>query len=181
VLGLIWAQAHGRVIGAGGTMPWHLPEDLRHFRVTTSGATVIMGRATWDSLDPRYRPLPGRRNIVLSRRETFAAEGAERAPDLDAALTLAGDTPVWVIGGGQVYAEALERADVLVVTDIDLAVDGDTRAPAVDDLAWSVASADPDRGWHISTTGLRYRFTTFRRTGHDRGADASAERPRDVR
>ncbi|WP_043502633.1 dihydrofolate reductase [Georgenia sp. SUBG003] len=163
MLGLIWAQAHDRVIGSSGTMPWHLPEDLRHFRATTSGATVIMGRATWESLDPRYRPLPGRRNIVLSRRPEFAAEGAEPAPDFAAALGLAGDGDVWVIGGGQVYAEALRRADVLVVTDIDLAVDGDTRAPVVDDRAWEVASADPDRGWHVSTTGLRYRFTTFRR------------------
>lgn len=172
MLGLIWAQAHDRVIGAGGTMPWHLPEDLRHFRTTTSGATVIMGRATWDSLDPRYRPLPGRRNIVLSRRRDLAADGAERASGLDEALELAADGDVWVIGGGQVYAEALPRADVLVVTDIDLAVDGDTRAPAVDDRRWAVASADPDRGWHVSATGLRYRFTTFRRQDDAPGSGA---------
>lgn len=163
MLGLIWAQAHDRVIGAGGTMPWHLPEDLRHFRATTSGATVVMGRATWESLDPRYRPLPGRRNIVLSRRGDFAAEGAETAAGLDDALELAGAGDVWVIGGGQVYAEAMGLADVLEVTDIDLAVAGDTRAPAVDDRRWEVVSADPERGWHVSANGLRYRFTTFRR------------------
>jgi dihydrofolate reductase len=165
VLGLIWAQAHDRVIGSRGAMPWHLPEDLRHFRTTTSGATVVMGRATWESLDPRYRPLPGRRNIVLSRRAGFSADGAEAASDLDDALAAAGDADVWVIGGGQLYAEAIGRADRLEVTDIDLAVDGDTRAPVVDDRAWEVAAADPDRGWHVSTKGLRYRFTTFRRTG----------------
>lgn len=163
MLGLIWAQAHDRVIGAGGTMPWHLPEDLRHFRTTTSGATVVMGRATWESLDPRYRPLPGRRNIVLSRRAGFTAAGADVAGDLDSALAMAGAGDVWVIGGGQLYAEAIARADRLEVTDIDLAVDGDTRAPGVDDRVWEVASAEPDRGWHVSSTGLRYRFTSFRR------------------
>lgn len=160
---MIWAQAHDRVIGAGGTMPWHLPGDLAHFRRTTAGSAVVMGRTTWDSLDPRYRPLPGRRNIVLSRRPGFVAEGAERASDLDAALDLLGPGGGWVIGGAQVYAAALDRADTLVVTDIDLSVDGDTRAPVVDDLAWEVESADPDRGWHAAANGLRYRFTTFRR------------------
>jgi dihydrofolate reductase len=165
VLGLIWAQAHDRIIGARGTMPWHLPEDLRHFRTTTSGATVVMGRATWESLDPKYRPLPGRRNIVLSRRPGFVADGAETAGGLDDALALAGEGDVWVIGGGQLYAEAIVHADRLEVTDIDLAVDGDTRAPVVDDRAWEVAAADPDRGWHVSSDGLHYRFTTFRRAG----------------
>lgn len=164
MLGLIWAQAHDRVIGAHGTMPWHLPEDLKHFRTTTSGATVVMGRATWESLDPRYRPLPGRRNIVLSRRAGFVADGAETATSLDDALALAGAGDVWVIGGGQLYAEAIDRADRLEVTDIDLAVDGDTRAPVVDDRAWQVAAADPDRGWHVSRDGLRYRFTSLART-----------------
>jgi dihydrofolate reductase len=167
VLGLIWAQAHDRVIGARGAMPWHLPEDLKHFRTMTTGATVVMGRATWESLDPRYRPLPGRRNIVLSRRAEFTAQGAETATDLDGALAAAGDADVWVIGGGQLYAEAIGRADRLEVTDIDLAVDGDTRAPVVDDRVWEVAAADPDRGWHVSTAGLRYRFTSFRRQGSD--------------
>ncbi len=165
MLGMIWAQAHDRVIGADGTMPWHLPEDLAHFRRTTAGSAVVMGRTTWESLDPRHRPLPGRRNIVLSRRPGFVAEGAETAPDLDAALALLGPEGGWVMGGAQVYAEALSRADTLVVTDIDLAVDGDARAPAIDDRDWAVASANPDRGWHTAANGLRYRVTTFRRHG----------------
>ncbi|WP_370275938.1 dihydrofolate reductase [Georgenia sp. SYP-B2076] len=159
---MIWAQAHGRVIGAGGTMPWHLPEDLDHFRATTSGAAVVMGRPTWESLAPRYRPLPGRRNIVLTRRAGFAADGAEVAHDLDEALRLAGPD-AWVIGGADVYAQALPRADRLAVTDIDLDVDGDAHAPALDAGAWEIESADPDRGWHTSRTGLRYRITTYRR------------------
>ncbi|WP_448072911.1 dihydrofolate reductase [Georgenia yuyongxinii] len=160
---MIWAQAHDRVIGAGGTMPWHLPEDFAHFRATTTGSAVVMGRVTWDSLAPRFRPLPGRRNIVLTRQEDFAAPGAEVARDLAGALRLVDGADAWVIGGAQVYAQALPRADRLVVTDIDLAVDGDTRAPAVDDRIWDVESADPDRGWHTGANGLRYRFTTFRR------------------
>lgn len=162
MLGLIWAQAHDRVIGAGGTMPWHLPEDLAHFRRTTTGSAVVMGRATWDSLDPRYRPLPGRTNVVLSRRGA-AVDGALLADDLDVALALAGRGDVWVIGGAEVFAQVIDRADALVVTDIDLDVDGDTRAPAIDDALWAVRSADPDRGWHTAANGLRYRFTTYRR------------------
>nr|WP_185972575.1 dihydrofolate reductase [Georgenia yuyongxinii] len=162
MLGMIWAQAHDRVIGAGGTMPWHLPEDLAHFRARTAGSAVVMGRGTWESLNPRYRPLPGRRNIVLTRRAGFVADGAEVMGTLAEALRLTGGD-AWVIGGGQVFAEALPRADRLVVTDIDLAVDGDTRAPAVDDRVWEVGSADPDRGWHTAANGLHYRFTTFHR------------------
>ncbi|MFH5824029.1 dihydrofolate reductase [Georgenia sp. AZ-5] len=159
---MIWAQAHDRVIGARGTMPWHLPEDLAHFKRTTAGSAVVMGRSTWDSLDPRFRPLPGRRNIVLTRRAGLAADGAQVAGSLEEALNLAGED-AWVIGGAEVYAQALPRADRLVVTDIDLAVDGDARAPAIDDAAWEIESADPNRGWHTSRTGLRYRVTTFRR------------------
>ncbi|WP_447924986.1 dihydrofolate reductase [Georgenia muralis] len=162
MLGLIWAQAHDRVIGAGGTMPWHLPEDLAHFRRTTTGSAVVMGRATWESLDPRYRPLPGRTNVVLSRRGA-EVDGALLADDLDTALALAGEGDVWVIGGAEVFAQVIDRADTLVVTDIDLDVDGDTRAPAIDDVVWAVRSADPDRGWHTAANGLRYRFTTYRR------------------
>ncbi|WP_193314982.1 dihydrofolate reductase [Georgenia thermotolerans] len=164
MLGMIWAQAHDRVIGADGGMPWHLPEDLAHFKRTTSGSAVVMGRATWDALDPRFRPLPGRRNVVLTRQERFAAEGADVVGSLEEALRLAGDDG-WVIGGGQILVEALPRADRLVVTDIDLAVDGDARAPAIDDTVWEIESADPDRGWHTSRTGLRYRITAYRRRG----------------
>ncbi|WP_371744498.1 dihydrofolate reductase [Georgenia sp. TF02-10] len=160
---MIWAQAHHRVIGAGGAMPWHLPEDLAHFRRTTAGATVIMGRRTWESLDPRYRPLPGRRNLVLTQQPRYPAPGAETVADLDAALALADPGDVWVIGGSQVYEQALDRADVLVVTDVDLDVDGDTHAPALPPDRWEVAAVDPAEGWHTAADGTRYRFTTWRR------------------
>ena len=88
-VGLIWAQAEGAVIGRDGGMPWHVPEDLAHFKALTLGSPVVMGRGTWDSLDPRWRPLPGRRNIVITRRSDWSADGAERAGSVDEALAVA--------------------------------------------------------------------------------------------
>lgn len=159
-VGLVWAEARDGIIGAGGTMPWHVPEDLAHFKAVTLGSPVIMGRRTWESFPDRFRPLPGRRNIVVTRNAEWADAGAERAGSLDEALALAADAEtVWVIGGGQVYREAIDRADVLEVTELDLRVDGDTRAP--DRADWQQAAADPAEGWHTSRTGIRYRFLTL--------------------
>ncbi len=162
-VGLVWAEAHDRVIGADGGMPWHVPEDMAHFREVTASHDVIMGRRTWESLPPRFRPLPGRRNIVVTRSASWAAEGAERAASLDDALRLSAGDEVWIIGGGMLYAEAVGIADVLEVTRLDLAVDGDTRAPSTD--GWRRVSADPGEGWHSSRSGIRYRFETYRREG----------------
>lgn len=160
MIGLVWAQADGGVIGAGGGIPWDLPEDRKHFAAVTRGATVVMGRATWESLPERYRPLPGRRNVVLTRQHGWGSPGAEVAASLDEAL--AGGEDVWVIGGAQVYAAALERADVLEVTEVDLEVVGDTRAPAVGP-GWLETERVPEQGWSTGTSGLRYRFVTCRR------------------
>lgn len=160
-IGLVWAEARDGVIGADGGMPWHVPEDMAHFREVTGSHDVVMGRRTWESLPPRFRPLPGRRNIVVTRSADFAPEGAERASSLDEALALAGEGDVWVIGGGMLYAEAIRRADVLEVTRLDFAVDGDTVAPSTD--GWSRVAADPEEGWHTSRGGIRYRFETYRR------------------
>ena len=175
-IGMIWAQARDGVIGAGGTMPWHLPEDLKHFSRTTKGAPVVMGRRTWESFPAKYRPLPGRTNIVITRDDAFAADGALRAASLDDALALAradltrraaeapaqaGDA-LWVIGGGRVYTEAMARADLLVVTEIDLEVDGDTRAPAIP-ADFRRVEADPAEGWSEAANGLRHRVLTYRR------------------
>lgn len=162
MLGLIWAEAHGGVIGADGGIPWHVPEDLAHFKAVTMGAPVIMGRRTWDSLPDRFRPLPGRRSIVVTRRQDWEAAGAERAGSLDEALAVAGDGEVWMIGGGELFAESIERADVLEVTEIDLVVDGDAFAPSA--AGWDVVARDPADGWHTSRTGIRYRFLSCRRT-----------------
>lgn len=157
MIGLVWAQAADRVIGAGGGMPWHVPEDLAHFREVTSGSTVVMGRATWDSIDPRYRPLPGRRNLVLTRDAEWTAPGAEVVHSVEEALAAAPD--VWIVGGAQVYAATIDRADVLEVTELDLAVDGDARAPEIP------AGWEPTVGeWRASRSGIRYRFVTYRRS-----------------
>lgn len=175
-IGLIWAQAHGGVIGAGGTMPWHLPEDMKHFSRTTKGSPVVMGRRTWQSFPPRFRPLPGRTNIVITRDDDFADAGAVRARSLPDALRIArevlaaeagtprtperADPTIWVIGGGTIYREAIADADLLVVTEIDLEVDGDTTAPAIP-AAFHLAAADPADGWHEAAGGTRYRILTW--------------------
>ena len=158
-VGMIWAEARGGVIGADGGMPWHVPEDLAHFRDVTMGAPVIMGRRTWESFPERFRPLPGRRNIVVTRTPDWAADGAERAAGLDAAWTLVECAPtVWVIGGGELYRAAIGRADVLEVTELDLEVDGDTRAPSRS--GWPVVAQGE---WQQSRSGVRYRFVTHAR------------------
>lgn len=162
-VGLVWAEAHDGVIGADGAMPWHVPEDMAHFREVTGSAEVVMGRRTWESLPPRFRPLPGRRNIVVTRSTEWADEGAERAGSLDEALALTTGDEVWVIGGGMLYAAAIGRADLLEVTRLDVTIDGDTRAPSTE--GWNRVAADPEEGWHTSRSGIRYRFETYRRPG----------------
>jgi dihydrofolate reductase len=156
-LGLIWAQARQRVIGKDGVMPWHLPEDLAHFKKTTLGAPVIMGRKTWDSVPPRFRPLPGRRNIVVTRDGQWHAEGAQRAGSLDEALALCADEELaWVTGGAEIFRLALDRADLAVVTEIDADFGGDTHAPELGPR-WREIS----RERHLSKTGIAYSFVSY--------------------
>jgi len=127
---LIAAVARNGVIGRDGGLPWRLSEDMAHFRRATAGCPVIMGRKTWDSLPPKFRPLPGRHNIVVTRQSGWHAEGATRVGDLDAALAAAGDVArAFVIGGAELFAAALPRADELLLTEIDAEVEGDARFP----------------------------------------------------
>ena len=155
---LIWAQARGGAIGAGGRLPWRLPEDLALFRELTTGSTVVMGRRTWESLPERFRPLPGRTNVVLSRDPAWSAAGAVRAGSV--AHVLATHDGLWVIGGGTVYAAFLPHADRLVVTDVDLEVAADTWAPPIGP-GWTVAVRAPVTGWSTSSSGLRYAVSTY--------------------
>ena len=156
---LIWAQARDRVIGASGGLPWHLPEDLALFRSLTTGCTVVMGRRTWESLPERFRPLPGRTNVVLTSDPRWSADGARRVGSVGEVLDDGG--PLWVIGGGAVYAAFLPHADRLVVTDVDVAVDGDTSAPAIG-AEWRLAGRTPDQGWDLSSSsGLRYAVSEY--------------------
>ncbi|ADG74426.1 Dihydrofolate reductase [Cellulomonas flavigena DSM 20109] len=167
MIGLVWAQTPEGVIGDAGAIPWHVPEDMAHFREVTAGGTVVMGRATWESLPQRFRPLPGRRNVVLSRDAAYDAPGATVLDDLETALHSAED--VWVIGGGAVYAATLDRADRLEVTVVDLDVPGDTRAPTIGP-GWRRASGGPDTPWLVSRTATRYRFDSWVRVGAEPGA-----------
>jgi dihydrofolate reductase len=158
-LHLIFARAANGVIGRDNTLPWHLPEDLAHFKRTTLGCPVIMGRKTWDSLPPRFRPLPGRLNIVLTRDASWQAEGAARAGSLDEALALCpDDADVWVIGGAQIYAQALPRAHSAVVTEIGQAFEGDAFAPT-----FGPEWRETQRETHVAASGLPYAFVTLER------------------
>jgi len=160
-LSLIWAQASNGVIGAGGTMPWHLPEDLAHFKELTMGSAVIMGRRTWESFPDRFRPLPGRRNIVVTRDTSWSASAAEAVHSVDEALTL--DPSPWIIGGAQLFLATIDSAARLEVTEIDASPDGDTVAPAIDPSVWQLTPLTADAEWLTSRTGLRYRFRTYTR------------------
>ena len=135
-ISMIAAMAHDRVIGKDNQMPWHLPADLAHFKRITLGKPILMGRKTFESIG---RPLPGRRNLVISRNPDYQAEGIEVVGSVEAALALLAGSSVeelMVIGGGHLYAEMLPSADCLYLTRIDLAVEGDTRFPAFDDGQW---------------------------------------------
>src|SRR4051794_32513584 len=151
---MVWAQAAGGVIGAGGTLPWHLPEDLRLFRALTLGGTVVMGRRTWESLPPRVRPLPGRDNVVLSATLDGADAGVRVCRSVHDVLALDGD--VWVIGGGAVYRALLPQAAEVVLTEVDAHLPGDTWAPRLDP-GWALGARVPASGWAESSTGLRFR------------------------
>ncbi|MGV0716756.1 dihydrofolate reductase [Mycolicibacterium sp. XJ662] len=158
LVGLIWAQSTSGVIGRDGTIPWRLPEDQARFKEITMGHTVVMGRLTWESLPAKVRPLPGRRNVVLTRRAEYAADGAEVVGGLDDALT--GDT-TWVIGGAEVYVAALAVATHCEVTEVDIELprrDGDAVAPMLDE-SWVGEAGE----WQTSSSGLRYRFYSYQR------------------
>jgi dihydrofolate reductase len=162
-LTLIVARARNGVIGRDGALPWHLPEDLKRFKALTLGHPVLMGRKTWDSILARNgKPLPGRRNIVVSRQSGFSAPGGEAAGSLDAALALCADAPVvFVIGGAQIYAEALPRAQCVELTEIDADVEGDAVMPPLDPAVWQ----ETQREAHgpSAERPFGYAFVTYRR------------------
>jgi len=152
---IIAAVARNRVIGKDNTLIWNIPDDMAHFKALTTGQTVIMGRKTWESLPPRFRPLPGRRNIVISRQTGYAAPGAELADSLESALALAaGSATAFVIGGEQIYRQAMAIADRLEITEVDLEPEGDAWFPEIPSGEWSQAAA---------TRGEGYAFVTYRR------------------
>lgn len=153
---LVWAQSLSGVIGRDNAIPWRVPEDMARFKELTMGRTVLMGRLTWESLPAKFRPLPGRRNVVVSRDPGYVAEGAE------VITTLPDDFDGWVIGGAQLYALALPLADRCEVTEIDIDLrrdDHDAVAPPLDE-SWAGTEGE----WLTSSSGLRYRFNSYVRT-----------------
>lgn len=157
-LTLIAAVAKNRVIGIDNRLPWHLPEDMRHFREITLGKPVIMGRKTWESLPEAFRPLPGRKNIVISRQADYAAPGATLVNGLPAALErVEGET--FIIGGEQLYALALPYADRLALTEVDMEVSGDAWFPAFSNHEWQEVQRDNQ----VSEKGIAFAFVTYQR------------------
>jgi dihydrofolate reductase len=157
---LVAAAARGGVIGRDGGLPWHLPEDMARFRAVTIGHPVVMGRATWDSLPDRFRPLSGRRNVVLTRNDAWRADGVETAPSLEEALRLLeGSEIVYVIGGAQVFAAALPLADELLLTEIDAPIAGDTFFPELDPTQF----VETSREAHVAADGTAFAFVTLAR------------------
>ena len=160
-LHLIFARSQNGVIGRDGALPWHLPEDLAHFKRLTLGCPVIMGRKTWDSLPPKFRPLPGRANVVVTRQPDWQDAGALRADSLTSAMALCCDAKdVWVIGGAQLYALAEPLAHTAVITEIDTVLQGDAFAPAFGHT-WQETAREE----HTAANGLHYRFITLTRIG----------------
>ncbi len=152
---VIAAVARNRAIGKDNKLLWHIPEDMARFKTLTAGHTVIMGRKTWESLPPRFRPLPGRRNIVITRQPDYAAPGAELAASLENALKLASTaTLVFIIGGEQIYTQAMAIADRLEITEVDQKPEGD---------AWFPEIAAVDWGKTAKTEGNGFAFVTYRR------------------
>ena len=158
-ISLIWAQSKSGVIGRAGGIPWRVPEDQARYKQLTVGHTVLMGRLTWESLPAKVRPLPDRRNVVLTRHPDYVADGAIVVPTLEQAV--AGDD-IWVVGGAEIYALALPLASHCEVTEIEIDLpvqDGDAVAPVLDQ-SWQASVGE----WLTSRTGLRYRYLTYRRT-----------------
>ncbi len=156
-LTLVVAIDTERGIGIDNALPWHLPEDLAHFKRTTSGHPIIMGRKTFDSIG---RPLPKRRNIVVTRNPEWQHDGVETATSLDAAIGLAGAAEVFIIGGAQIFVESLPRAHRMIVTEIGKTFDCDTFFPVIDPQQWNEVSREQHQS---EQSGLPYAFVVYER------------------
>jgi dihydrofolate reductase len=165
---LIAAMARNRAIGVNGAMPWHLPGELQHFKAATMGKPIVMGRKTWESIG---RPLPGRQNIVVTRNPGFRAEGCDLAVSLDEAIDLANGEEIMIIGGGQLYAQALPDADRMLLTLVDCEPDADTWFPPWDRAQWRLVSRRQEAS--DNDNPLSYEVLELvRRSGGDESAPA---------
>ena len=158
-INMIFARAANGVIGRDNTIPWRLPEDMARLKRLTTGWPVIMGRKTWDSLPPKFRPLPGRANIVITRQADWKEDGAETAASLPDALALyAASEEVWILGGAQIYAQAMPLANRIEVTEIDENIEGDAFAPTLGPEWRQTARED-----HVSANGMKFSFITYQK------------------
>jgi dihydrofolate reductase len=160
VIAIVVAHAGNRVIGREGGLPWRLPSDLRRFRELTTGHTVLMGRRTFESLPDAFRPLPDRRNLVLSADHTYRAPGAEVFDDLEAALS-ACEGDCFVIGGEVTYRDALPHCDRVYATEIEAEIEGDCFFPEIDAARWRCV----ERSERLHENGLGFSFRTYERAG----------------
>ena len=152
---IIAAVARNRVIGKDNKLLWNIPEDMAHFKALTAGHTVIMGRKTWESLPQRFRPLPGRSNIIITRQPDYPAPGAEVADSLENALKLASTATIaFIIGGEQIYTQAMALADRLEITEVDQEPEGDAWFPEIAAVDWEKTA---------KTEGNGFAFLTYRR------------------
>ncbi|MHB8532498.1 MAG: dihydrofolate reductase [Solirubrobacteraceae bacterium] len=158
MISIVVAHSANRVIGRDGALPWRLPGDLRRFRELTTGGTVLMGRRTFQSLPDAFRPLPGRRNLVLSGDPSFAAPGAEVCRAFEQALRLCGGD-CFVIGGASTYSEALPLCERVYATEIEADLEGDVLFPALAPGEWRLL----ERGEPLAENGLIYSFRTYER------------------
>jgi dihydrofolate reductase len=156
---MIFARAANGVIGRDNTIPWRLPEDMARLKRLTTGWPVIMGRKTWDSLPVKFRPLPGRTNIVITRQPDWKDTGAKTAASLADALALcASSAEVWILGGAQIYAQAMPLADRIEVTEIAETIEGDAYAPRLGP-EWREAARED----HVSANGMKFSFITYQK------------------
>lgn len=163
LVGAIWAQSTDGVIGKDGDLPWSVPEDLALFKELTSGETVLMGRKTWDSLPESVRPLPGRKNFVVSQDPTFMdGPGYTVFRSVEEAVNASTTDWLWIIGGGSIYAQTVELCDRLEITTVNVEVpDGDAFAPDIPEVFVSVRE-DPPGDWKVSKkNGVKYKFTSY--------------------
>jgi len=158
MIAIVVAHSANRVIGRDGDLPWHLPADLKRFRELTTGGAVVMGRKTYESLPDPYRPLPDRRNIVLSTDPAYRVEGAEVMPSLEVALE-ACDGECFVVGGGATYEQALAHSDCVYATEVEAAVEGDTVFPPLPDAEWRCV----ERGEPLRENGYTFSFKRYER------------------
>jgi dihydrofolate reductase len=157
---IIFARASNGVIGKENTLPWYIPEDMKRFKELTAGSTVIMGRKTYDSLPAKFKPLPGRTNVVITRQKDWNQQGVVVAYSAEEALTLCPkDKDIWVIGGSEIYCMFMEYAQQIEITEIEKEFDGDAFSPKLDS-DWEMT----DKTETKESNGLFYHFTTYTRT-----------------